>query len=156
MTLETIATVVGTAIVSSLLTGGAAFKIGLAAAKTEFIARNRLYDEHDRPLYIPREEFNGMSKRRDEQIADLLHRTEQNAGQIVSHTDRLADIDNKVSVMEERQTRVWESIAKDLSHTADTVKAAVAELREISDMQKTLASRMERFDDRKPFRGGQG
>lgn len=148
--LETVAVAVG----SSLVTSGAAFRLLLAAAKSVFVEKSRLYDENDRPLFVPksslydendrplfihREEFNGMSKRRDEQVAELVHRAEQNAGQIVSHTDRLADLDHKVGVMEERNSLIWDGIAKDLRHTADTNQTTVERL-------ESLTLRFERLD----------
>lgn len=142
--LETVAV----AVVSSLLTGGVAFRVVLAAAKTEFVAKSRLYDENDRPLYIPREEFNGMSQRRDEQVASLQRGIDQNAGQIVSHTDRLADIDAWKGKMEERHTLIWQGVAKDLKETADSNERTARRLED-------LAIRFERIDATNIRRGTQ-
>lgn len=137
--LETVAVAVGSSLLTSVVTGGAAFKLLVAAAETRFISKSRLYDANERPLFLPREEFNGASRRHDEQISSLRHAIEQNAGQIVSHTDRLADLDSKFSLMEERNVLKLEGISKDCVQTADSLEKATKRLEE-------LALRFERFD----------
>lgn len=134
------------ALVASLAGPGVLWRIGLSAMETRFVPLNKLYDENGTPLFPTRPEMNGMSKRRDEQIAELSRRLDSHGSMLIAHNDRITDVDTKLKLMEQQQAQLWGQISREIASSAAALADATLRLERVSETQNTLALRMERLD----------
>jgi hypothetical protein len=117
-------------------------------------------DERNRRKFTTREEMQGMNSRIEKDLNGLstkitegLERKriliDRNAGLFVSLDDRVGDLEQATSLLEERQANNWRHIAEQMSSTAETIKEVTKELKELSRSQQEYALRLERLHNTK-------
>ena len=89
-------------------------------------------DERNRRKFASREEINGMRERLERDIAEVDRKVERNTGLYVAIDDRTGDLEEKTSLLEERQTQQWARISDQMAVTARTMETVTRELKEIS------------------------
>lgn len=102
-------------------------------------------DERNRRKFLTREESEGMRKRLEADLQGAQSGCARNEAYLVGIDDRVGDLEEKAARIEERQTQQWERISEQMAHTAETIRAVTAELKEISRMQQDHAIRLERM-----------
>jgi hypothetical protein len=120
-------------LLSGAIGGGAVAGVLLAALETRL-----------RKVFATDKDMTGATQRIDGELTKLHRKTERNAGLFVALDDRVGDLEQKTSVLEERQTQQWGRISEQMSSTARTIERVAQEMREIAGMQQSLALELER------------
>lgn len=79
-------------------------------------------------------------------LNEMGRKIERNTGLYVAIDDRTGDLEEKVALLEERQTQQWSRISDQMSQTATTLRDVMKEVRHVTQIQHDLALKMERLD----------
>jgi len=125
---------VASALLGSILGGGALYKLVLAAL-----------ENHMRREFLPREEAKGMSDRIDDNLDDMREDVERNARVLLTLNDRLGEVEAQAGRIEERQTQQGERTGEQMARVAETINNVTTRLEKITAAQQDFALQMERL-----------
>lgn len=125
---------VASALLGSILGGGALYKLVLAAL-----------ENHMRREFLPRSEAKGMTRRFDEAVADVREDVERGERLLLTINDRLGEVESQTGRIEERQTHQWERTGEQMARVAETINNVTTRLEKITAAQQDFALQMERL-----------
>lgn len=127
---------------------GSAIDWGIVVTLALAMAGVFLYalDERNRKKFLTVEAGASDKESLQKDIDGIGRKVERNTGLYVALDDRTGDLEEKVALLEERQTQQWSRISEQMSQTAATLRDVMVEVRAVASLQHSLALRMERLD----------